>query len=259
MPPDAASRRGENQLTEQRSSRRPSHQAVVAYLALFLVLVGGTAYAAATIDSGDVINGSLKSIDLKNNGGVTGADVPANNLRAADFGRGSRASIGGADVANNALGANQVNEGSLAASRVVARLGGPVGQPIANVPSSIPFAGPTSYTQAANQLDEFLGGGQMTFLPTCTAPRSATIYLLLDNPVLVADALMGFASVSDSTGGTVAKEYVFTPFFGGGPGMVQPVRAAATPHQLYLAGDLNCNSGSGATLDSAIIDVVGHR
>jgi hypothetical protein len=57
-------------------------------LALFLVIAGGTAYAANTIGSADIINGQVKSadigtgqvqsIDVKNDG-LTGADIEDNS------------------------------------------------------------------------------------------------------------------------------------------------------------------------------------
>jgi hypothetical protein len=63
-------------------------------LALFLVLVGGTAYAADTIGSSDIINGQVKTADIGNNqvrsadvrddaltnGGLTGADIVEGSL-----------------------------------------------------------------------------------------------------------------------------------------------------------------------------------
>ena len=63
-------------------------------LALFLVIAGGTAYAANTIGSADIINGQVKSVDIGDNqvqsadvrddtlpnGGLTGADVRENTL-----------------------------------------------------------------------------------------------------------------------------------------------------------------------------------
>lgn len=53
---------------------RPSHPTVVAYIALSFAM-SGTAYAAATIGSGDVIDESLKSVDLKNGAAVKSEDV----------------------------------------------------------------------------------------------------------------------------------------------------------------------------------------
>ena len=53
-------------------------------LALFLVIAGGTAYAANTIGSSDVIDNSLASVDLKNNQ-IRSADVQNESLTGADI------------------------------------------------------------------------------------------------------------------------------------------------------------------------------
>jgi hypothetical protein len=68
---------------------------VVGYLALFVAL-SGTAYAAATVGSGDVINDSLKSADLKNGKAVKAADVKDDALGGADI---DEASLEGLDAA----------------------------------------------------------------------------------------------------------------------------------------------------------------
>jgi hypothetical protein len=54
--------------------RRPSHATVVAYVALLLAM-SGTAYAAATVGSGDVVDDSLRSVDLKDGAAVRSEDV----------------------------------------------------------------------------------------------------------------------------------------------------------------------------------------
>jgi hypothetical protein len=46
-------------------SRRPSAAMVVALIALFAAM-GGVGYAAATIDSGDIVNNSIRSKDVHN-------------------------------------------------------------------------------------------------------------------------------------------------------------------------------------------------
>jgi hypothetical protein len=61
-----------------------SYANVTATLALFVAL-GGGAYAAATIDSGDVVNASLTGRDVKNQS-IRSADV--SGLRRVDFARG---------------------------------------------------------------------------------------------------------------------------------------------------------------------------
>ena len=57
-------------------------------LALFLVLAGGTAYAANTIGSSDIINGQVRTVDIGNNQ-VSSADVRDDTLaeRGPDRGR----------------------------------------------------------------------------------------------------------------------------------------------------------------------------
>jgi hypothetical protein len=75
-------------------TRRPSHGTVVAYLALFVAL-GGTAYAANTIRSIDIVDGEVKTPDLANFGvtkpklatnAVTTDKVLNNSLTGADLG-----------------------------------------------------------------------------------------------------------------------------------------------------------------------------
>jgi hypothetical protein len=58
-------------------------------LALFLVIAGGTAYAADTIGSADVIDNSLLSADLKNNQAVRSADVADGTLNDDDIAQGT--------------------------------------------------------------------------------------------------------------------------------------------------------------------------
>ncbi len=60
------------------------HGTVVAYLALVLAS-SGVAYAAATVGSAEVVNNSLKSIDLKDGYAVRGVDVVDESLTGADI------------------------------------------------------------------------------------------------------------------------------------------------------------------------------
>jgi hypothetical protein len=61
---------------------RLTYANVVASLALFIAL-GGVAWAAATINSTDVVDNSLRSVDLKDGKGVRGADVAPDTLGGA--------------------------------------------------------------------------------------------------------------------------------------------------------------------------------
>jgi hypothetical protein len=62
----------------------PSPAMVVALISLFVTL-GGVAWAANTIGSGDVIDNSLLSRDLHDGGGVKGVDVVNDSLTGADI------------------------------------------------------------------------------------------------------------------------------------------------------------------------------
>lgn len=97
---------------------RPSPAMAVALLALFIAL-GGVSYAVATIDSSDIVNGSIKSKDIKNQT-IGKADVKLNTLvgknllndtvRTEDIRNGTIESI---DVANGSLNTLDVANGSL--------------------------------------------------------------------------------------------------------------------------------------------------
>lgn len=63
---------------------RLSYANVIATVALFVAL-GGVGYAAATINSRDVIDNSLKSVDLKDGKAVKGVDVTDGSLTGADI------------------------------------------------------------------------------------------------------------------------------------------------------------------------------
>ncbi len=73
------------------------HGTVVAYLALVLAS-SGVAYAAATVGTADVVNNSLKSIDLKDGYGVGGVDVINDSLTGADIQEGTLVGVDAATL-----------------------------------------------------------------------------------------------------------------------------------------------------------------
>ena len=60
--------------------RIPSHTTVIAYLALFVALGTGGAYAVDRITGDEIKNGTIRSVDLKDRQAVTGADVKRDSL-----------------------------------------------------------------------------------------------------------------------------------------------------------------------------------
>jgi len=81
-------------------TRHLSYANVISTLALLIAVAGGTAYAVDKINSRDVVNASLKSVDLKNHRGVRDVDVKRNTLtgrqiREGTLKTGSIAKVGG--------------------------------------------------------------------------------------------------------------------------------------------------------------------
>ncbi len=82
---------------------------VLAILAFFGVVAGGTAYAANTIGSSDVIDESLQSQDIKN-GEVHSLDIGNNHVQSADV---KNETLTGDDIAANSLEGADIDESTL--------------------------------------------------------------------------------------------------------------------------------------------------
>jgi hypothetical protein len=98
-----------------RSRRIIDHfkSSIVGYIALFMVL-SGTAYAANTVFSADIVDGQVKSVDVADNG-LTGVDVTNSSLTGADVATGS---LTGSDVADNSVAGADVTNSSLTGADV---------------------------------------------------------------------------------------------------------------------------------------------
>jgi hypothetical protein len=69
--------------------RHLTYANVTATLALLLAVGGGTAYAVDRINSHDIVNGSIRSVDLRNHKAVRGVDVQPNSLTGRQIKEGS--------------------------------------------------------------------------------------------------------------------------------------------------------------------------
>jgi hypothetical protein len=65
--------------------RHLSYANVGVTICLFLLLAGGLAYATGNIGSHDIVNNSIRSIDLKNREAVRARDVARNSLRGGQI------------------------------------------------------------------------------------------------------------------------------------------------------------------------------
>jgi len=88
--------------------RRLTYANVVATLAL-VVATGGTAYAAATIGSADVIDGSLRGIDVRDNT-LTAADIAPAAIRTSELADGG---VRAADIAGGAVTGSKIRNGTI--------------------------------------------------------------------------------------------------------------------------------------------------
>jgi hypothetical protein len=128
---------------------RPSASMVIACIALFAAL-GGVGYAAATIDSGDIVNNSVTSKDVKNR-----------NLR-------------GKDVRNNALGGGQINESKLGKVPSAASA-----DSAANAQNAANAANAANATNAANAANAAaLNGGQIARIDFRRTPDNTDVPIL---------------------------------------------------------------------------------
>jgi len=110
----------------QRLRSHLTYANVMVTILAFLVLGGGSAYAThLVVNSSDVVDNSLQSVDLKDNAGVTSADVvddtaTGGGLVSADIRNGEvrtgevrDGAVRGADVLNDSLTGADVQESSL--------------------------------------------------------------------------------------------------------------------------------------------------
>ena len=80
---------------------------VMAGLAVFMVLTTGTAYAAATITSADIVNGTIQQVDIKPNSLGTNV-IKDNGVKSVDIRDGE---ITGTDIAaTDSIQSNQVGQ-----------------------------------------------------------------------------------------------------------------------------------------------------
>ena len=93
---------------QRKRPGRPSHATVVAYAALFVAFTG-TAWAAATVGSGDIKNDAVRSRHIKQ-GQVKAQDLHVDSVSSDKIADGS---IGSADIADNSVSSDDVSNNSL--------------------------------------------------------------------------------------------------------------------------------------------------
>lgn len=97
-----------------KSKFRPSPAVVISCLALFLALTGSALAAKATIGSNQIVNGSVRTVDLRDSA-VNSAKVADTSITATDLGTDS---AGSEEIAKDAVKSDEIAENAVTSSEV---------------------------------------------------------------------------------------------------------------------------------------------
>jgi hypothetical protein len=218
---------------------RLTYANVVSTLALFLVLGGGAAYAAH------------RYLTRKSVG------TPQLKRIAVSTAKLKEGAVTTEKIFDGAVTGSKIDAGTVPFGRVVHRASGSALVSIDGGTSVYPLQR-AGYTQKPDETDSFVGALDVTFSASCKQPRSATAYLLLDEPNLIgapAEAIVAKGVVTDTGTGGASRRVELGASESVAPTRFEP--GSPTPHGLYLFAESNCASGSGVTADFGGVDVVG--
>ncbi|MFN8218154.1 MAG: hypothetical protein U0R71_16300 [Solirubrobacterales bacterium] len=231
---------------------------MVASLALFLVLAGGSAFAATQLAKNSVGSKQLKknavtAAKIKKNA-VTSAKIKNSAISGAKI---KPASVTGDKIADGSISGAEINPATTPFTRVVGTI---------NQNNAVPATPPApylvgTYTQPAGEIDSYVVSATVNFPDSCKAPRAFQAYYLIDpaNPAAPTPFdIAGIAVVEDKAGGNLTKQISFASGLGGYAPTTQAAPSAATQHTFYIYPvGATCTTGSGTTIQSAKISVLG--
>jgi hypothetical protein len=239
--------------------RRLSYANVVSTLALFLVLTGGAAYASHQLSRRSVGSSQLKS------NAVTTAKIKANAVTTRKIKRiaisGDKLKEGAVStekLADDAVDTEKIDLADVPFSRISARMHTFVPKTLESEVVEDPLS-PSSYTQAANEIDSYAGALQVTFPAKCKSPRYVEGDVVLDEvgggyglsqdlaSGKFEDAGVGLLNTTVELPPTPRQSLKFEP-------------GTATNHTvtLVLAGECE-GGGSGIVVNSGDVDVIATR
>jgi hypothetical protein len=218
---------------------RLTYANVAATLALFLVIGGGTVYAASELGRNDVkskniAKGAVKASDLATNavtgqkvkdGSIAGDDLQDGSITAGDIQDGT---ITGADIAAGVIP-------QIEADVTGSATGGPKGATNANTTTPLPLTGTTSFTPNTGEVVALAAEAQFTFATTnAVNPCSPDVDVLVDGQET---RIFAGPSTQSTTLVVGSGRDADGPF-----GLVAP----GTPMNItaVLRGDADCTAGS---------------
>lgn len=103
-----------NKTTTSKSKFRPSPALVISCLALFLALTGSALAAKASIGSNQIVNGSVRTVDLRDNA-VNSPKIADATVTANDLGPDS---VGSEEIAKDAVNSDEIAENAVTSTEV---------------------------------------------------------------------------------------------------------------------------------------------
>ena len=231
-----------------RARKHLTFENVLVTVVAFVVLAGGTAFAANQLAKNSVGKKQLKA------NAVTTAKIKKNAVTAAKIKAGA---VDGSKVLDGSLANIDLDSASLPFGRVVHEAHSTGSLQVASEPKILPLEN-ASYTQEAGRDDSIVGAVDVSFDPSCGPQRLAIAFVLLDantsNLSELSDPdIIGLGEWADEGTGPVTARVNIGPMGPAGP--LQP--AAATNHSLSMLALGMCKSGSGMSISNATIDVIG--
>lgn len=230
--------------------KRLTYANVMSSIAVFLVLAGGTAFAASQLGKNSVGTKQLK----KN--AVTTAKIKKNAVTGAKIKAGA---VNGAKIADGSITGTEIAAGSTPFSQIVARLRN--AGPISLESNGSNLIG--TYTQPVGETDQWVPGATVTFASTCAAPRAGFGYLIYNpadpnNPT--EEEVIGYGSAIDRTGASATAQMTFSYYGPAGGKFASMAPSSALTHSFYFYPDeVDCDSGSGGSVGNLGVDVIGTK
>lgn len=228
-----------------QTRKRLTYANVMSSIAVFLVL-GGAAYAAVQLPSHSVGTTQLK------NSAVTTAKI-------------RKGAVNGRKIADGSITGVDINTPRTTFGRVVAKLRSSNTLGLTKEPQVYPL-NPSTYTQAAEEDDTYVGAVDVSFPSSCNAPRSAVARISLDasDPTKEEETtVVGYGRVSDPGTEVVSKRIEISPFFfekglAATGSRFEPGTAKSHTVSLVVQGECG-GGGSGITATFGGVDVIGTK
>ena len=244
----------------KRIRRHLSYANVLSTLTAFVVLTGATAFAAQQLGKKTVGTKQLKPNavtkgKIKRNA-VTTAKIRKNAVNRARIKAGA---VDGSRVKDGSLTGSDINAASMPFAQIVHEARGTTTEAITEAKPSLYPLGNPNYTQEAGRDDSFMGSLDITFEPSCIAPRHITVLALLDtsdpSEVKSLTDVVAAGMATDETGTQPTQRVDMGPYIGGS---FQPT--SPTAHRIDIVSLIECEGGGdGAKATSGAVDVIGVR